>query len=133
MPRRFGRTTAVLLSGLLILPFPRTSAADRANAPLTTEEILSGTKQTNGTDKPDPGLVTGETDLTKQVLDGLLLSGSTRLDSIATTQKQPTEPKGSGGSENKPPRSGEIAEPGTAGLLVAGAFGLLLLGRRRMR
>jgi|SRR6185436_3325269 hypothetical protein len=129
MLRCIDRTTAVLLTGLLVLPLlPRTVAA---NAPLTTEEILSGTKATKTTDKPDPGLITGDTELTKMVLDGPL-GGSSRFDSIAGTQKLPKDPKGSGGSENKPPRGGDIPEPGTAGLLLAGAFGLLVLGRRRV-
>jgi hypothetical protein len=122
-----GRTTAILLTGLLILPFGLRNAAA---APLTTEEILSGTKTTNTKGEPYPGLITGDTELTKRVLDGPL-AGSSRFDSIAGTQKQPT--KGSGGTENKPPRGGDISEPGTVGLLVAGAFGLLALGRRRVR
>jgi len=130
MLRRFGPTTAVLLSGLLILPLsPRAAAADPANAPLTTEEILSGTKQTDGTDKTDPALVTGEAELTKKVLDGPLLSGTSRFDTILEPAKKPKQPTG---NDPKPPVAGAISEPGTAGLLVAGTFGLLVLGRRRV-
>jgi len=128
MLRRICRTTAILLTGLLILPFGLRNAAA---APLTTEEILSGTKTTKNKGEPYPGLITGDAELTKRVLDGPL-AGSSRFDSIAGTQKQPKEPKGSGGAENKPPRGGDISEPATIGLLVAGAFGLLLLGRRRV-
>ena len=130
MHGRYGPTAAILLSGVLILALsPRITAADPSNAPLTTEEILSGTKQTNGTDKTDPALVTGETELTKKVLDGPLLAGSSRFDTILEPAKKPKQPTG---SDPKPPVAGAISEPGTAGLLVAGTFGLLVLGRRKV-
>jgi len=129
MLRRFGPTIAVLLFGILILALsPRITAADPSNAPLTTEEILSGTKST-GAVTTDPVLVTGETELTKKVLDGPLLSATSRFDTILEPAKKPKQPTG---SDPKPPVAGAISEPGTAGLLVAGTFGLLVLGRRKV-
>ena len=50
-----------------------------------------------------------------------------------TARKRPGGTIDSSDSPKKPPRSGQIAEPGVGWLFVAGAVGLMFFGRRRAR
>lgn len=55
------------------------------------------------------------------------------LDDPYATQKRPRGTIDSSDSPKKPPKSGQIAEPGVGWLFVAGAVGLMFFGRRRAR